>query len=48
MRWITVATPPFGWIEQFDGVRAQLGERTAGLQALYVGSGDGKLRLVPL
>jgi hypothetical protein len=48
MQWITVATPPFGWIEQFDRVRAQLGERPAGLQARYVGSGDGKLRLVPL
>jgi hypothetical protein len=48
MQWITVATPPFGWIEQFDKVCAQLGERPAGLQARYLGSGDGKLRLVPL
>jgi hypothetical protein len=48
MQWITVPTPPFGWIEQFNKLRAQLGERPAGLQARYVGSGDGKLRLVPL
>jgi hypothetical protein len=44
MQWITVATPPFGWIEQFDKVRAQLGERPAGLQARYVGSGSGSSR----
>ena len=40
MQWITVAAPPFGWIEQFDKVRAQLGERPAGLQAQYVGTAD--------
>jgi hypothetical protein len=49
MHWITVATPPFGSIEQFDKVHARLGERPAGLQARYVGTADdGKLRIVTL
>lgn len=48
MQWITVTTPPFGWIEQFDTVRAQLGEIPAGLQARYLGTADGKLRIVTL
>ena len=48
MQWITVTTPPFGWIEQFDKVRPQLGEIPAGLQARYLGTADGKLRIVTL
>jgi hypothetical protein len=49
MQWITVATPPFGLIEQFDKVRAEFGEAPAGLQARYVGTADdGKLRIVTL
>ena len=49
MHWITVATPPFGSIEQFDKVHTQLGERPAGLQARYVGTADdGKVRVVAL
>ena len=49
MQWITVATPPFGSIEQFDKVHTQLGEEPAGLQARYVGTADdGKLRVVAL
>lgn len=48
MQWITVATPPFGWIEQFDNVRTRLGESPAGLQAHYVGTADGTLRIVTL
>jgi hypothetical protein len=49
MQWITVAIPPFGSIEQFDKVRAQVGEEPAGLQARYVGTADdGKLRIVTL
>lgn len=48
MQWITVATPPFGSIEQFDKVRAQHGE-PAGLEARYVGrADDGTLRIVTL
>ena len=47
--WISVATPPFGSIEQFDAVMAQLGEEPAGLEARYVGiAGDGKPRVVTL
>ena len=49
MQWITVATPPFGSIEQFDKVRAHQGEEPAGLEARYVGTADdGKLRIVTL
>jgi hypothetical protein len=49
MQWITVATPPFGSIEQFDKVRAQLGAEPDGLEARYVGTADdGKLRVVTL
>ena len=49
MHWITVATPPFGSIEQFDKVRAQVGEEPAGLEARYVGTADdGTLRIVTL
>jgi hypothetical protein len=48
MQWITVATPPFGSIEQFDKVHAQHGE-PAGLEARYVGrADDGTLRIVTL
>ena len=49
MHWITVATPPFGSIEQFDKVRAQVGEEPAGLEARYVGTADdGTIRIVTL
>jgi hypothetical protein len=40
--------PPFGWIDQFDKVPAQLGESRAGLQPRYFGTADGKLRIVTL
>ena len=49
MQWITVATPPFGSIEQFDEVLAHLGQEPDGLEARYVGpADDGKLRVVTL
>jgi len=49
MEWITVATPPFQSIEQFDKVRAHVGEEPAGLEARYVGTtGDGRLQVVSL
>ena len=49
MQWITVATPPFGSIEQFDTVLAHTGGEPAGLEARYVGrADDGKLRVVTL
>lgn len=49
MKWITVATPPLGSIEQFDAVIAQLGENPEGQVGRYVGTAqDGKLRIVSL
>ena len=49
MQWITIATPPFGSIEQFDKVRASVGDEPAGLEARYVGTtDDGTLRVVSL
>ena len=45
--WITVATPPFRSIEQFDQVVAQLGDRPEGMQARYAGTTeDGSLRVI--
>jgi hypothetical protein len=49
MQWITVATPPFDSIEQFDRVRAHAGGEPDGLEARYVGTADdGTLRIVTL
>ena len=49
MQWITVATPPFGSLEQFDKVREVTGAEPDGLTARYVGTAeDGKLRVVTL
>lgn len=53
MKWITVATPAFGSIEEFDAVhaqlRAQLGGEQDGLEARYVGTAeDGKPRVIAL
>ncbi len=48
MRWITVATPPFGSIETFDAVLAELGGEPEGLEARYVGTADGKIRVVTM
>lgn len=49
MQWITVATPPFRSLEQFDAVLAQLAGDPDGLEARYVGTADdGKLRVVTL
>jgi hypothetical protein len=48
MQWIAVATPPFGSIEQFDAVLAQLGEEPDGLEARYVGTASGTLRVITL
>jgi hypothetical protein len=46
MQCITVATPPFQAIEQFDAVRAQQGSEPDGLEARYVGMTNGELRIV--
>ena len=46
MKWITVATPPFS-MDQLDTVLAQLPEPD-GLEARYVGTADGEVRIVSL
>jgi hypothetical protein len=47
--WITIATPPFTSIEQFDDVVAHVGERPDGMLARYAGTtDDGSLRVVSL
>jgi hypothetical protein len=49
MKWITIATPPFGSIEQFDAVCEQVGENPDGLEARYAGTAaDGSVRVVSL
>jgi len=45
MQWITIATPPFG-LEKFDKVRDQFSEEPEGLEARYVGTTDGSLRVI--
>jgi hypothetical protein len=45
--WITVATPPFRSIEQFDEVTAHVGGAPDGMEARYAGTTeDGSLRVV--
>ena len=46
--WITVATPPFRSLEQFDQVMANLPGEPDGLQARYVGTTDDGVRVVTL
>ena len=46
MQWIGVATPPFESIEKFDAVMSQIGEEPEGLEARYVGTTSGQLRVV--
>jgi hypothetical protein len=46
MSWITIATPPFTDIETFDAIRGQQGDEPDGLDARYVGTVDGQLRIV--
>ena len=47
MQWITVAKPPFESIEQVESVLSQLGHPD-GLEARYVGTADGQVRIVSL
>ncbi len=47
MQWITVATSRFDSIEQFDAMLQRVGEPD-GLEARYVGTTDGQLRIVGL
>lgn len=49
MQWMTIATPPFRSLEQFDTVLSQVAGEPAGLEARYVGTAeDGALRVVTL
>jgi hypothetical protein len=48
MQWITVATPPFESVEQFDRVLAHAGGEPDGLEARYVGKAGSQLRVVTL
>lgn len=50
MQWITIATPPFPSIEQFDKVTASVDEMAPeGMEGRYVGTTDGDtLRVVTL
>ena len=48
MSWIVIATPPFTSIEQFDAVMAEMGEEPDGLEARYVGTTDGEVRVISL
>jgi len=47
MQWITVANPPFESIEQVDTMLPRVG-KPDGLEARYVGTADGKVRIVGL
>ena len=46
MQWIGVATPPFESIEQFDTLMETVGDEPEGLEARYVGTVDGQLRVI--
>ena len=46
MSWITIATPPFPTIEQFDAVCAQFGGEPDGQHARYAGMVDGTPRVI--
>jgi hypothetical protein len=49
MQYITVATPPFGDIHEFDRVVASVGGPAEGMVARYAGAtADGSLRVVTL
>jgi hypothetical protein len=48
MNWITVATPPFESVEQFDKVLAEVGGEPDGLEARYVGKAGSEVRVVTL
>ena len=46
MQWITIATPPFRSLDQFDKIVAEMDGQPEGLQARYVGTTDGAFRVV--
>ena len=47
MQWITIATPPFQTVEQADSLLPDVGTAD-GLEARYVGTADGQMRIVSL
>lgn len=46
MSWITIAKPPFTSVDQFKAVQASQAAEPDGLQARYVGAGNGEMRIV--
>jgi hypothetical protein len=48
MQCLTIATPPVKTMEQFDAIVAQFGAPPEGLEARYVGTTGGELRVVSL
>ena len=48
MQWITVATPPFESIEEFDAVVGTFTEAPDGMEARYAGKAGDGLRIVSL
>ena len=50
MQWITIATPPFQSVEQFDKVTEAVDHTVPeGMEGRYIGTtNDGKLRVVTL
>ena len=47
MQWITVATPPFNSLDTFDEMTSEFAN-PEGLEARYVGTTDGELRVISL
>lgn len=47
MEWITIATPPFASLEQFDKITSSA-PAPDGLVARYAGTVDGELRVIAL
>jgi hypothetical protein len=46
MQWISIVTPPFAAIEQFDEVMRTVGEEPDGLQERYIGHSADGLRVI--
>jgi hypothetical protein len=46
MQWITIGTPPFATLEEFERVTAEINHEPEGLLARWIGTEDGRLRVV--
>jgi hypothetical protein len=44
--WITVATPAFTTVEQFDRLQTYLDHEPEGLEARWVGTTEGRIRII--